>query len=308
MNNMATDKSNRYPKPLKKGDKIAIVAPAGHVTAEPVEGAKEVLEAQGWEVVIAPHTLGEYGSYSGKSYERYSDLAAALMDPEVRAIICARGGYGAVHLLDELDRLPFQEDPKWLVGFSDISALHALFNKKGIVSLHGPMTRDISRGADDPNNAMLFDMLRGNRPELTFPTSIYDRPGIATAQMLGGNLAVIDALIGTPYNVLIPGTILFIEDVSEPIYKIERILYQLRLSGVLPKLAGLVVGQFTDYNASDNYRTMEEMIHDMVAPYSYPVAMNVPVGHVSFNAPLISGALVTLRVTMGETNSIVYWN
>lgn len=304
---MAVEKSNRYPEPLKPGDKIAIVSPAGHISATPVEGAKGVLEGEGWVVEVAPHALGQWGSYSGKDYERYSDLASALMDPDVRAVISARGGYGAVHLLDELDRLPFQDDPKWLVGFSDISALHALLNKKGIVSVHGPMTKDISRGASDPNNAMLFEILRGNKPEFTFPTSKYDRPGIATAQMLGGNLAVIADLIGTPYNVLDPGTILFIEDIAEPIYKVERILYQLRLSGVLPKLAGLVVGQFTEYQPNDNYRTVEEMIHDMVAPYRYPVAMNVPVGHVDFNTPVISGALVTLRVTMGETNSIVYW-
>lgn len=304
---MEPNESNIYPAPLKPGDKIAVVSPAGNIDTKPVEEALEVLRAEGWDPYVAPHTLGKSGTYSGKSYERYGDLAAALSDPDVRAIICARGGYGVVHILDDLDRLDLGRDPKWLVGFSDISALHALMNRKGVVSVHANMTKDIARGPEVPGNSMLFEILRGNRPGLTFPTSNFDRPGIATARLLGGNLAVIAGLIGTPYDVIQPDTILFIEDVDEPIYKIERMLYQIRLTGVLGKLKGLVVGQFTGYKPTDNYTTMEEMIFDMVSPYKYPVAMNVPFGHVDFNLPVISGARVTLRVTMGETNSIVYW-
>ena len=304
---MPTDKSNIYPAPLKPGDKIAIVSPSGYIDVEPVEKAADVLREQGWEVHIAPHALGKSGSYSGKAYERFADLSQALTDPSVRAIICSRGGYGAVHILDELDRLPIEKDPKWLVGFSDISALHALMAKKGIVSVHAPMTKDIARGAEDPNNDMLFRILSGELPESTFPSSKYDRPGIATGLLLGGNLAVIAGLIGTPYNVIQPDTILFIEDVGEPIYKIERMLYQIRLSGTLGKLKGLIVGQFTGHTEDHNYQEMEQMIQDMVSPYHYPVAMNVPFGHVESNMPVISGAWITLRVTMGNNNSIVYW-
>lgn len=299
--------SYRYPAPLKEGDKIAIVSPAGKVDADYVHKACKVLNEAGWRVDIGPNALGDIGSYSGNKYERYSDLSQALLDRDVRAIVCSRGGYGAVQLLEDLDVLPIEEDPKWIVGFSDISALHALMAKKGIVSVHGPMTKDISKGAYDEDNAMLFRILRGERPALSFPTSIYDRPGIASGRLLGGNLAVIAELFGTPFNVLKPDTILFIEDIAEPIYKIERILYQLRLGGVLPALRGLIVGQFTDACENQNYRCVEEMIYSMVAPYSYPVAMNVPFGHVDHNVPIISGAMVTLRVTAGGTNSIVYW-
>lgn len=301
------DFTGYIPEGLKPGDLIAIVSPSGSVKEKQVHEAAEILNAHGWNVRIYPHALGEFGTYSGSSYQRYDDLSKALMDPEVRAVICSRGGYGAVHLLQQLEELPLQNDPKWIVGFSDISAIHALLAKKGIVSVHGPMTKDITKGAEDPDITMLFNLLEGNFPETTFPPSVYDRPGLATGILLGGNLSVIAQLIGTPFNMVKPDTILFIEDVEEPIYKIERVLYQMRLAGVLERLKGLIVGQFTGYKKNDNYNTMEEMIYDMVAPYSYPVAMNVPFGHVDHNIPLLSGAYITLRVTSGENNSIVYW-
>lgn len=297
-----------YPDPLMKGDKIAIVSPAGPIDSQHVHNAAEVLRNHGWVVEIYPHALGRQGIYSGTDNQRFNDLEKALLDPEVKAIICSRGGYGAVHLLERLDTLPLIENPKWLVGFSDISALHALMAKHGVVSVHAPMTKDIAKGSEDPDNATLFKILEGELPEATFPSSVFDRPGIVTAKLLGGNLAVIAELIGTPFNVIEPGTILFIEDLEEPIYKVERIFYQLKLAGILGRLKGLIVGQFTGYKPNATYNRMEEMIAEMVAPYTYPVAMDVPFGHVDHNIPMISGAFVTLRVTPGRNNSIVYWS
>ena len=297
----------KYPAPLKPGDKIAIVSPAGIVPPEQVIQSVEVLNGQGWEAYISEHALGESGSYSGTATDRYNDLVQALTDPTVRAIICSRGGYGAVHILDKLDRLPLENDPKWIVGFSDISALHALMLKKGIPSIHASMTQTIARGPEDEDNIALFAILRGEKPVYKFKSSRYDRPGIASGRLVGGNLAVIADLINTPYDIFSPDTILFIEDVEEPIYKIERILYQLKLSGVLAELKGLLVGQFTGYKPDANYEKMEEMIYKMVAPYHYPVAMDVPFGHVDHNIPLISGANITMRVTLGGNNSIVFW-
>ena len=296
-----------FPAPLVTGDRIAIVSPAGSIESKHVHAAVKVLEQQGWNPYIGDYALGKSGSYSGTGTERFHDLSHALTDPSVRAIICSRGGYGAVHLLDRLDRIPVQNDPKWIVGFSDISALHALMSRKGIVSVHAPMTKDIARGADDPDNTALFSILKGEKPTHKFPSSKFDRPGLATGPLLGGNLAVIADLIGTPFDVVKPGSILFIEDIEEPIYKTERILYQLRLSGKMASLAGLMVGQFTGYRPNANYTLMEEMIADMVSPYDFPVAMNVPFGHVEHNIPLVSGAKTTLRVTVGDTNSIVTW-
>lgn len=297
----------KFPTPLKKGDKIAICSPAGPIAEENVTGAAEVLRNQGWEVIIMPHTLGKLGQYSGTAEERYDDISAALLDPEIRAVVCSRGGYGVVHIMERLNRLPLADDPKWVVGFSDISALHALMTSKDIASIHGSMTSHIKLGADDPDNASLFAILRGERPAYTFPASQYDRPGIAEGTLLGGNVAVLAELIGTPYDIMRPDTILFIEDIAEPIYKIERQLYQLKLRGVLSKLRGLIVGRFTEYRPDENHANMEEMVRDMVAEYDYPVAYEAPIGHVDHNIPVIENARVTLKVSPSGTNSLIFW-
>lgn len=297
----------KFPAPLRKGDRIVFASPAGIPVPEEVHAAKKVLEDEGFEVIISPHALGQSGSYSGTAEQRFSDLADAFEDPLTRAIICTRGGYGVVHLMDRLNRLPIEDDPKWVVGFSDISALHALMASKGIASVHASMAKQIMLGPDDPDNAALLSILRGGKPNFTFPASAYDHPGTAEGVLYGGNLAVLAQLIGTPYDILKKDTIMFIEDVGEPIYKIERMLYQLKLNGVLPNLKGLIVGQFTDYSADRNHSSMEQMIAEMVKGYSYPIAFNAPIGHVSHNIPVIEGARVTLKVTTTENNHLIYW-
>lgn len=299
----------KTPQPLREGDKIAIVSPAGIPNPAHVHSAADILRQQGYVVEIMPHALGKWGSYSGTDEERFSDLYDALTDPEVRAVLCGRGGYGAVHILDRLDKLPLAEDPKWVIGFSDISALHALMHKHGVKSVHASMCSHIRLGKSDPDNALLFGLLKGEHPNLRFKSHTLDRLGVADGKLVGGNLAVLADLIGTPYDLLQPDTILFIEDIAEPIYKIERVLYQLTLNGVLPNIKGLIVGQFTDYKGDKNYDTMEAMVHEMVKPYSYPVAFDAPIGHVFHNSPVVEGSHVTLRVTSdpeGE-NSLIYW-
>lgn len=291
-----------YPPALRQGDTIAICSPAGAVDTFKVEGAVKVLTQQGWNVKVMPHALGQKGNYSGTADERLDDLRQALADPAVKAVLCSRGGYGVVHIIEQLDTIDLSTNPKWLIGFSDISALHALHTRQGVASLHSNMTGDIMKAGTDDPNATMFKILRGQRPDLVFQSdSTLDRPGTATGKLVGGNLAVLADLIATKYDVLSPGTILFIEDIGEPIYKIERILYQLRMTGVLPNLAGLIVGQFTEYHPDRSYETMEQMIRDMVADYQYPVAFNAPIGHVDYNMPVIENAPVTLTVGNGRT-------
>lgn len=286
-----------YPRKLRPGDKIAIVSPAGPTDRDIVEKAAAVIRGQGFEPVIYPHAFGRNGHFSGTHDERLADLQAALTDTAVRAILCSRGGYGVVHNLDRLAALPLKDDPKWIIGFSDISALHALMASNNIASIHSSMAKQIMLGADDPDNKMLFGILRGEMPSYTFAPNEYNRTGTATGRLLGGNLAVIADLINTPFDIIRPGSILFIEDVSEPIYKVERILYQLKLSGILPNLKGLIIGQFTDYKPDGNHKRMEDMIHDIVKDYDYPIAFGVPVGHVDHNIPLIESSEATLTVT-----------
>ena len=149
-----------FPKPLIEGDTIAILSPAGIINPDHVKNTIPVLEGQGWQVKVMPHTLGKWGNYSGTPAERLADLEDAFLDPEVRAILCSRGGYGVVHLMDSLNRLPIEKDPKWVIGYSDISALHALMSTKGIASIHASMTSHIRKGADDVDNKVLFHSLK----------------------------------------------------------------------------------------------------------------------------------------------------
>lgn len=293
------------PEPLQEGDLIAIVSPSGRVKTEFVEKAATLLRDYGWEVEIKPHALGHYGSFSGTPRDRLTDLKEALLDPKVKAIICSRGGYGAIHLLDDLDKVDIRENAKWIVGYSDISALHALMAKHGVASIHAPMTKHLSTfNGDDIYSQALFDILKGSPMSHTFAASPLNRPGKAKGRLLGGNLAVIMGLFDTPYNVVLPDTILFIEDIAEPVYKIERQLYQLKFNGVLSKLKGLIVGQFTEVNRDLNGENVEEMIARMVSPYSYPVAFNAPIGHVDANLPIVESSEIVLDVTPDEVKII----
>ncbi|PWB02563.1 LD-carboxypeptidase [Duncaniella muris] len=286
------------PRPLRHGDRVAIVSPAGIIKPQVVYNSLPVLADCGWVPYVGKNTFGRFGTFAGTDDERYADLEAALLDPDTRAIICSRGGYGAVHLLDRLDRLPLRDDPKWIVGYSDISALHALMTRHGIKSFHAPMTKHISENRGrDTDSRRLFEILSGATPDLRAGGHPLNRPGEAEGLLVGGNLAVIAGLLSTPFDVIRPGRILFIEDIAEPIYKVERILYTLRLSGVLGQLAGLVVGRFTDYAPDRGSASMEEMISRIVADYSYPVAYGIPVGHVDHNVPLVCSSLVRLEVT-----------
>lgn len=286
------------PRPLRHGDKIAIVSPAGIIKPQIVYNCLPVLADQGWVPYVGENTFKRYATYAGTADERYSDLETALLDPDTRAILCSRGGYGAVHLLDRLNRLPLREDPKWIIGYSDISALHALMTAHGIKSIHAPMAKHISNfNGRDEHSQRLFSILSGNEPSFKAGGHRLNRSGEAEGKLVGGNLAVIAGLLSTPFDVIKPGRILFIEDIAEPIYKTERILYSLKLSGVLGELAGLIVGRFTDYAPDRGMQTMEEMIAEMTAEYSYPVAFNFPVGHVDNNTPMVCSSKVRLNVT-----------
>lgn len=286
------------PRPLKRGDKVAILAPASIIKPEYVDGAVETLARMGFRPVVMPHTLGRHGSFSGTAADRMADFRQALDEPEVRAVICARGGYGCVHLLDELSRLPIADDPRWLVGFSDVSALHALWGSRGVASVHASMTKQLARGADDSLNHELVGLLSDplSFAGTSWAPHPYNHLGSAEAMAAGGNLAVISELTETPFNVIRPGEILVIEDIAEPIYKVERVMYRLRLSGVLPRLAGLVVGQFTEYRPSADYAAMEDMLRDMTADCRFPIAFNAPFGHIDDNRPLLLNQRSRLEV------------
>lgn len=287
-----------FPSPLTKGDKIAIISPASHILPEYVDGACQAIAQMGFQPVVSTHCKGQCGGYSGTIEQRLADFLEALHNPEVKAILCSRGGYGVVHLLEYLSADDIAENAKWLIGFSDISALHAAMVASGVASIHASMAKHLTQfGVDDEATVALFNILQGKLPTYQTPSHAFNKPGTATGTLTGGNMAVLCGLLDTDFDLLSRGDILFIEDVGEEVYKIERMLYNLRLSGVLPMIKGLIVGRFTDYrNPDGNGDSMEQMVKRMVEPYDIPVAFDFPVGHVDENMPLIEGAQVTLTV------------
>lgn len=285
------------PDALQPADRIAIVAPSGAVKPVLVDGLASFIAEAGYAPVVMPHAKGQCGSYGGSLADRFSDMSAAVVDRSIKAIICARGGYGAVHLLSRLEAMPLRANAKWLVGFSDISALHALWSSQGIASIHGPMARHLTvNGIDHQASQALLEILRGETVTVKAPAHPLNRPGEAAATLLGGNLAVLEGLVNTPYDMFRPDTILVLEDVNEPIYRVERMLWQLRLSGVLGSLKGLVIGDFKGADADANHESVEQAIAEVVAPYSFPVAYGAPLGHILDNMPLRLTAPARLRV------------
>lgn len=287
------------PDALTSGDTVMIVSPASVIDVSLIEWAERVLAGWGLKVVRGKYCEGHCGSFSGTIEERLYDFREALLNPEVKAIICSRGGYGAVHLLSLIDPELINRNPKWMIGFSDISALHAAFLSAGVMSLHASMCKHLTEEpVDHPVTCLIRDILFGTMPGYVVPGHQLNRPGGAEGVLCGGNLAVLCGLLRTPYDIFQRGRILFVEDIAEKPYKLERMFYNLKLSGILKELSGLIVGQFTEYEEDPGLGyTVYEMISDMVKEYDYPVCFGFPAGHVCNNYPLIEGAFVNYSVT-----------
>lgn len=282
---------------LSAGDRVGIVSPAGALQhPEIVERAALLLASWGLDVTISPNALSHRGYYAGSVDERICDMRSMLNDERVKAVLCSYGGYGCVHLLpyicDDLCR-----NPKWILGMSDCSVLHAAALSQGMMSLHSPQCNHLAqRGSDDASH-YLRQILFGELPQYSVASHPLNRCGSATGVLVGGNLSVLSALVGTPYDMFAQHRVLFIEDVNEPLYKIERMLHTLRLSGVLSSLAALVVGRFAGCKDNPDFGgTVCEVIHTMVQDYDYPVCFNFPVGHTDENYPLIVGASVDIKI------------
>lgn len=286
------------PPYLSEGDRVAIVSPSSKIDKSFLKGAKERLESWGLKVVMGKYAGNASGRFAGTVRQRLGDLQKVMDDPEIKAILCSRGGYGAVHLIDKLDFTRFREHPKWLIGFSDITALHNLFQSKGFASLHAPMARHLTvEPENDPCTLHLKHILCGELPQYSCPHHKLNHPGTARGILRGGNMAVFHGLRGTPYDIPADGTILFVEDISERPHAIERMMYNLKLGGVLEKISGLIIGRFTEYDEDRSLgKELYAALADLVKEYDYPVCFNFPVGHVTYNLPLINGAKIELNV------------
>lgn len=285
------------PEPLLPGDKVIIVSPSGAVDPDYVVKALPLLESWGLQCEIAPHALRRLGRFCGTVAERLSDLQAAMDDKEAKAILCSRGGYGVVHLLEELDFTIIKKNPKWLIGYSDITALHSALFKNGILSLHAPMVKHLALDATAYSTEQLKCALFEHFPNFEVEGHSLNQSGRATGRLFGGNLSVLCALMGTPYMQFEEDIILFIEDIGEKPYQIDRMIWQLKLAGVFHRISGLIVGQFTDYEEDPQmYAPVYESIKDALSEYSFPICFDFPVGHVPYNYPLVHGSQIILDV------------
>lgn len=297
-----------FPPYVQEGDKVIIISPSSKIDKSFLKGAKKLLKSWGLEVAIAKHAGSSYGTYAGSIRQRLDDLQEAMDDEEAKVILCSRGGYGAVHLVGKLDFTRFREHPKWLIGFSDITALHNVFQQNGFASLHAPMARHLTvEPEEDFCTQALKDILWGSvlQGEETFsyvcPAHKLNHTGEGKGTLRGGNLSVFYGLRGTPYDIPAEGTVLFIEDVGERPHAVERMMYNLKLGGVLEKLSGLIIGQFTEYEETCSLgKDLYGALADLLKEYDYPICFGFPTGHVSMNVPLINGTEVTLEVEKKE--------
>lgn len=291
----------KRPPSLQFNDKAVILSPAGNVETYYVKDAESVLESWGLIPHISENALAQTGRFSGFVKQRLSDLQKAFDDPAVRLILCSRGGYGTVHLLDKLDFSRMKSNPKWVVGFSDITALHSALQANGIMSIHGPMAKHFSEeGAEDVSVRYIKSILAGQSLKYEVPiihNKHLNRKGKASGRLFGGNLSVFCGIMGTKFVKIPTNGILFIEDIGEAPYKVDRMMHQLKLAGVFDKISALIVGQFTEYEEDNEmYGTLQESILHTVSEYSFPVCFNFPVGHTRINFPVIMGARASLTI------------
>ncbi|WP_316816710.1 LD-carboxypeptidase [Pedobacter nyackensis] len=288
----------KQPRYLKKGDKIAIVCPAKKLPGS-IAPAIAILESWGLEVIIGKTVTAEHHQFAGDDALRAADLQGFLDDPEIKAIIAGRGGYGTVRIIDELDFTAFNKHPKWIVGFSDITVLlsHALavLNTQ---SIHGQMPYTFT-SATPESLTSLRKALFGEDLKYEYTPSFPGRSGDAKGVLIGGNLTLMQMLQGSVSEIDYTDKILFIEDVGEHEYAIDRMMRMLKRAGKLAKLKGLIVGAFNEVSEESIPfgASPEQVIWDIVKEYDYPVCFNFPVGHIDDNRAMVLGKAITLDIT-----------
>jgi len=290
------------PQFLKKGDKIAIIASARKISKEELEPAVRILKNWGLEVVFGKNLFNADHQFSGTDTERAADLQEMLDDASVKAIISARGGYGTVRIIDMIDFTKFKQQPKWVVGYSDITVLHSHIHNMGIQTLHATMPINFTKHEEATET--LRKLLFGETINYTFESHSLNRTGNAEGILVGGNLSLIYALCGSSSDIDTSNKILFIEDLDEYLYHVDRMMINLKRSGKLSKLAGLVVGGMSDMkdNAIPFGKTAEEIILDAVKEYRYPVCFNFPCGHIDKNLAITLGKKMSLNVSKENSN------
>ena len=296
-----------FPKSLKKGDKIAIVSPAGAVVEDQLEKGLKLIESKGYEPVLGKHVYTAFTrgyNFAGTEDERISELNWAFNNPEISAIWASRGGYGCQHLLRYM-RLPeFRKNPKWYIGYSDNTVIQSYLLKNGFASIHGQTVKTSSFGVTPESYEGTFDILKGKHPEYTIDFHKFNKKGSAEGILVGGNLALVYALLASSYSFNFKDKILFIEDIGESYYSLDRMMISLDLAGVFKKIKGIIIGGMTNMGDEKQNKEYEEsfdsfsyeLIADRLAKYNIPTAYGIPNGHILDNRPLIIGANVKLEI------------
>lgn len=282
--------------------RIRIVSPSGAINPDLIDGATERLRCWGFEVTEGRFAREVYGRFAGTEKQRINDLQDAINDESLTAILCSRGGYGLAPIIDRVDFSPLIQHPKWLIGFSDITIIHASLSCLGIPSLHAVMAKHLTELPDDSDSLRyLKEILEGEIPKYHIAPDKLNRLGNVKGKLVGGNLSVLMGLRGTAFEPTYDGAVLFLEEIAEEPYHIDRMLQNLRMGGVFNKISGLIVGHFT--NCTEDplmQKSVKEIVLDATAGVGFPVCFGFPSGHEDENLPLIMGREVTLKVTTSE--------
>ncbi len=293
------------PPYLKKGDRIAIVSPARKISREEMAPAIRMFTAWGLDVVEGEHLYASHAQFAGSDEQRKADMQRMLDDDSIRAIICARGGYGTVRIIDRLDFSRFVQHPKWIVGFSDVTVLHSHIHRHfNIETLHAIMPVNFKDKCEsNPSLNSLKKALFGKELMYKSLGNELNRKGSCKGQLVGGNLSILYSLTNTNSDISTNGKILFIEDLDEYLYHLDRMMMNLRRSGKLEGMAGLVVGAMTKMHDNEVHyeKTAEEIIAQAVEDYPYPVCFHFPAGHLDDNRALILGREIRLEVSSQVT-------
>ena len=285
------------PNYLKEGATVAIVSTARRISKKELIPAITILKKRGLKVVLGTSIGAEDHQFAGNDELRTSDFQTMLDHPEIDAIWCARGGYGTVRIIDQLDFSNFKNYPKWIIGYSDITVLHAHLHQLGIETLHAQMPLFIETKSDATINS-INETLFGEKYEIIIPSEKNNINGIASGQLIGGNLSILYSLCGSPSALNTKGKILFIEDLDEYLYHIDRMLQNLKRNGMFDQLEGLIVGGMTQMHDNDIPfgKNAAEIILDICSEYDFPITFNFPAGHLEDNRALILGRKVDLMV------------
>lgn len=297
----------KIPPYLKRGDTIGLVCPAGYMSMDKVKTCIETLHSWGYQVAVGKTIGNDTGIYfSGTDQERLQDLQQMLDDDNIKAVLCARGGYGLTRIIDSLKLKSFRKNPKWVIGFSDVTLLHAhIYSNYNVATLHAPMAAAFNNGEErNPFILSLKKALEGKKIFYKCDPHEMNNRGEGIGELIGGNLALVAHLIGTPSDLYTRGKILFLEDIGEYLYNIDRMFYQLKRSGKLDKLAGLIIGGFTANKDTERPfgKTAYQIIHEITRQYKYPVTFNFPISHEKENYALKYGVGYKLRVSKSKVS------